>query len=457
MSERNDAARDDGSRDVAAGDVAARDDAALLRLARERAAYLTEAGRRVSGSLHLADTQRRALAVVVPQLADWAQLTLRMRTRMRYVSLRTGDLAPLEMELDASAPAPAGAARSRVPPTGRPPTGRPALLEFPDEGGAGSGALNDLVPSVELRDQLATIRPGTVLAVPLIAQGSTIGSLALARSAGRGFGSEDVALVEEIADRIALAVDAARRYTERSEVAAILQASLRPPKLRRMGSTQLASRYRPSSDELEIGGDFFDVWGTDDDWSLVLGDVSGKGVEAAVVTGQARHTVRGAAYVDRRPAPVLQALNALLTDIGATRFVTAVYARVRPVDPDRSGGLLVEIASAGHPPPLVVRADGTVETLTVRGLVAGMVPDVEYESQTIHLRPDDTLLLYTDGVTEAGDHSVRLGTMRLIELAGRYAAAGIESMVTAIEQDAVERAGAVQRDDLAVLAVRATR
>src|SRR6185312_15911324 len=142
----------------------------------------------------------------------------------------------------------------------------------------------------------------------------------------------------------------------RSTVASILQASLRPPELPKLEGSVLAARYRPASDDIEIGGDFYDAWGEADDWSFVLGDVAGKGVEAAVVTGQARHTVRGAAAVDSDPSAVLRALNRMLDGTTTGRYVTAVYGRVHRTET----GLRITLASAGHPPPLLVRATGEV-------------------------------------------------------------------------------------------------
>jgi hypothetical protein len=175
--------------------------------------------------------------------------------------------------------------------------------------------------------------------VPLSARGSTFGALVVIDSAGgdEGDGDEgdaeaDRALLDELAQRAALAIDAARLYGERSHVARVLQASLRPPELPVVPGALLAARYRAAMDEAEIGGDFYDVHGGGNDWSIVVGDVCGKGVEAAVLTGQARQSVRTAALVDRDPAAVLALLNEALLqrDTGAGAFVTVVCGRLRP-------------------------------------------------------------------------------------------------------------------------------
>lgn len=439
---------EDVSTYVAQPGARAWDDATMLAAARERAAYIAQAGRRVSGSLNLSQTIRQSLRVSVPQLADWAQIMVLNGTSARYVSLRDGASTPLTVDRPVPPPG-AFTGQGRIL-----ATGRPELLHVMADGATPDG-LDALVPDPQMRRQVAELRPVDVLGIPLNARGTTFGSLTVARRAGFGFAPEDIALAEELAGRIALAIDAARRYAERAEVASILQAGLRPPALPEIPGVMLAARYRAATDQTDIGGDFFDVWGGADDWSLVLGDVSGKGVRAAVVTGQARHTVRGAAHVDRRPGPVLRALNALLVDDESGRFVTAFYARIRP---DRTaGGLTVIGASAGHPAPLVIRADGDVTALPVRGIAAGLVPDADYAEATVHLAPGDTLLSYTDGVTEAGEHSVRRGTERLTDIARQYVAASVEALVEAIEMDVLERVDGAHRDDMAVLAVRAAR
>jgi serine phosphatase RsbU (regulator of sigma subunit) len=426
------------------------DDATLLASVRARATYLAEASRRVSGSLNLARTLRLALRTSVPELADWAQVMVRTGGRARYVAMCAAP-EPLGVDvLEAELPAPAatgGDGQGRIM-----ATGRSELLHVPADVRLPDGLLA-LVPDPRMREQVAALRPADVLGVALTARGTTFGTLALARRAGGGFSGDDVSLAEELAAQVALALDAALRYAERAAVAETLEASLRPPALPRLPGVQLAARYRPATAEADIGGDFYDVWGAADDWSLVLGDVAGKGVAAAVVTGQARHTVRGAAHVDRRPSRVLAALNGLLVDGGTDRLVTAVYGRIRPAP---GGGFTATLGSAGHPPPLLVRPDGEVYPVRVAGLAAGLLPTVEYAETTVELAVGETLLCYTDGVTEAGRAGLRAGTRRLVRVAAEYARAGAEALVEAVEMDVVERSSGGRRDDLAVLAVRAT-
>ncbi|MFF5231008.1 PP2C family protein-serine/threonine phosphatase [Dactylosporangium sp. NPDC000521] len=422
------------------------DEAAMLAVAQRRAQFLADASRTVSGSLNLPHTVRRSLSACVPHLADWAQIMLIGREGASYTCLvvnGTGTSSAARRHPDADGVN----GQSRLLVTGRPELLHVSLEQDPLE----PDGLVALVPDERMREQVAALRPADVLGLPLTARGTTFGTLTLARRTGFGFVAEDISIAEELAVRIALALDAARRYAERAAVATVLQASLRPPELPKLEGSALAARYRAASGDAEIGGDFYDAWGSPDDWSFVLGDVSGKGVEAAVVTGQARHTVRGASAVDRDPAAVLRALNTMLDGTTSGRYVTAVYGRVR-----RTGGALhVTLGSAGHPPPLVVRTSGAVEPVAVRGLAAGLVAGVEYTPAEVTLAPGDTLVLYTDGVTEARHHSVRDGTRRLCELLSQYAQVGVDALVEAIEIAVLEGSDGTQRDDLAVLALRA--
>jgi phosphoserine phosphatase RsbU/P len=438
-----------------------RDPFAQLAEAEERAAFLAAAVRQMSGSLDLTQTRRQGMRACVPRLADWAQLLiLDGSSSARVMYLRAGEAHPVETVVPAPRPSLSGTGRVLA-------TGRSELLHVGGDP-IGADGLVALVPDPQIREQVNELRPADVLGVGLTARGTTFGTLTLVRRAGSGFGPDDVRLAEELAAHLALALDAARRYSERSTVASVLQASLRPPELPVIAGTRLAARYRPADAEVDIGGDFYDVWpvgrvvprssalrpaqAAEDGWSVVLGDVSGKGVAAAVVTGQARHTVRGAAHLDPRPAAVLDALNSQLVASAPGRFVTAVYGHAT-AHPD--GGWWLELGSAGHPAPLLLRADGTVEPVAVKGLLAGVLAGAGYTTTRVHLAPRDTLLLYTDGVTEAGRDSVS-GLKRLVRLAGGYVTAPVDALVEAVEMDAVERSGQRRRDDLAIVAVRAT-
>src|SRR3954454_2742307 len=170
------------------------------------------------------------------------------------------------------------------------------------------------------------------MVVPLTARGRTLGAMTLATDgSGRTFDADDLALAEELARRCALAVDNARMYGERSHVARTLQRSLVPARMPHVPGFEVAARFHAVGEEVEVGGDFFDLFESDDGgWAAVIGDVSGKGAEAAAVTALARYTVRAVAVHGRRASSVLRELNdAILRHELEERFCTAVFARLR--------------------------------------------------------------------------------------------------------------------------------
>ena len=212
----------------------------------------------------------------------------------------------------------------------------------------------------------------SAIVVPLTARGRTLGAMTLATDRSRRtFDADDLALAEELARRCALAVDNARLYGERSHVARTLQGSLVPAQIPRVPGFEVAARFHAAGEDAQVGGDFFDVFETDDgSWAAVVGDVSGKGADAAAITALARYTVRAVAYHGRRPSTVLRELNdAVLRHDLDDRFCTAVFA-----PPARSGRGLprVQLSSGGHPLPILVTAEGDVRSVGKPGTALGI-------------------------------------------------------------------------------------
>ncbi len=287
--------------------------------------------------------------------------------------------------------------------------------------------------------------------VPLAARGRVHGVLAA------GFDRlpvsqehELLALFEDLARRAALALDNARLYAERDHVARTLQRSLLPAELPKIPGVEVAARYVAAGDGNEVGGDFYDCFATGaGDWALVIGDVCGKGAEAAALTALARYTVRAAALHTRRPSAVLAQLNeALLRDRLDYRFCTVLYASLTP----REDRVSVCVSAGGHPLPLVLRAGGGVETVGSPGTLLGIVDAPQLGEQSVELAPGDALLLYTDGVTEA-DRDATPG--RLAAFLAGCAGADANAIAEAVERDALEAQGGHPRDDVAIIAVRA--
>jgi serine phosphatase RsbU (regulator of sigma subunit) len=202
---------------------------------------------------------------------------------------------------------------------------------------------------------------------------------------------------------------------------------------------------------MEVGGDFYDVFALDDGaYALVIGDVLGKGAEAAAVTALARYTLRAVAGRSSSPATTLAALNdEMLRQSADRRFVTAVLARL---EPEPGGGARVVVACGGHPPPVVLRAGGSSEAIGVPGTLLGVEPEVHIEDREARLEPGDALVLYTDGVTEAR-RDRPLTPQALAELLVSRHAAGAGRLAREVVRLAEEGGEGPLRDDLAVLVV----
>jgi PAS domain S-box-containing protein len=288
---------------------------------------------------------------------------------------------------------------------------------------------------------------GDALIVPLIARGRVRG--VLAAGFDRAPVEDDLVLFEDLGRRAALALDSARLYAERDHIARTLQQSLLPRDLPAIPGVELAARYRAAGAGNEVGGDFYDCFATGGgDWGLVIGDVCGKGAEAAALTALARYTLRAAAQHTRRPQVVLNELNdALLRDRLDYRFCTVLYVSLMP----REDRVTACVSAAGHPLPLVLRADGQVETAGRPGSLLGIVDVPELFETNVDLAPGDALVLFTDGVTEA-DRSA--GPEWLAEVLATHAGEPPAAIAEAVERDAMAAHGGPARDDVAVVVVR---
>jgi len=407
-----------------------------------RAEIVEEISLAMAGSLNLRRCVLQLLTAVRPEIADWAMVVL-TNPRTGALSLYGGDDPAATGK--ASRRSVASQALDRIL-----TTGRTELLHVSLDTAAADG-LASMVATKVLREQAARLRPVDVLGLGLTARGVTLGALVVVRGQGRGFSEDAVALAEAVASRASLALDSARLYEQRSRVAAALQASLVPAALPAVPGVDVAARYRPAIEQLDIGGDFYDMFGAEDDWLAVLGDVCGKGVDAAVLTGRARQSLRTAAHFERRPGALLSAFNTVFYEDTSDRFITLVCVRLKPAPDGRSAD--VEIAVAGHAGPVVVRADGRAEQLEIEGTVAGVLPDVDYPATTIRLEQGDALLLFTDGVEEARGEDGFYGLDRLLALLSEYAGAGADAICGAVEQDVVEHLDGRSHDDIALLAI----
>ncbi len=241
-----------------------------------------------------------------------------------------------------------------------------------------------------------------------------------------------------------------------ARLARTLQQSLLPPNLPEMPGVEVAARYLPAGRGMDVGGDFYDLFRTGArTWGIVMGDVCGKGAEAATVTALARYTVRAAAMQTRKPREILATLNEAIIRqrSGDERFVTAVYASVRR-GPD---GARLRIACGGHPLPLVLRESGRVMTVGRTGTLLGLFRDIEVKDASVHLRHGDALVLFTDGVIEARDEEGELfDEQRLRDLLADCAGLDAAEIAKRVEEAVLGYSAGEPADDTAVLVLRVT-
>jgi PAS domain S-box-containing protein len=297
------------------------------------------------------------------------------------------------------------------------------------------------------------------ITVPLIARTRTLGALTLiSTDPARRYTEQDLAVAEEIARRASIRIDNARLYQERDRVAHVLQQGLLPRGLPVVPGVEVASRYFPAGAGIEAGGDFYDVFEVGPErWGLVIGDVCGKGPEAAARMAMARPALRALGHAYRRPARLLHALNdELLSDGGDDeRFLTLAYVQIRVLHD--SGAELIACL-AGHPPAILATADGT-ETLGMPGTLLGLYPDITLHEQRATLRRGDVLVMYTDGLADAPGSPAPLTPDGLARLVSDRRTEGAEQLAGRIED--VVRSAPRRRegpdDDIAYLVVRCIR
>jgi serine phosphatase RsbU (regulator of sigma subunit) len=297
------------------------------------------------------------------------------------------------------------------------------------------------------------------MVAPLRARGRTLGVLSVLhlREAG-AFDEVDLDLLVQLASRAAMAFDNARLYSERSHIAGILQQSLLPPALPEIPGFDLAAHFRPAGEGLDVGGDFYDVFQLgegENRWALVIGDVCGKGAHAAALTALARHTIRALAREGRTAAQILTRLNEAMIDATepGDRFLTAVVALL-----ETSGGAggTLQMASAGHPSPLRVVGGESTELVPSPGPLVGVYPETSYEEHEFTIGDGETVVFYTDGVTDAGAPERILSVEELMTaLAGESGGSAAE-IAAAIDLLATGSDPRRPRDDIAILALRAT-
>ena len=319
--------------------------------------------------------------------------------------------------------------------------------------------LRNVFEVVEHRALVRALGLGPLIIVPLTVRRQAIGVLIFSAPSGTlPYGAADVALADELARRAAAAVDNAGAFARTSEVAHVLQQSLLPPRLPDIPGVEIAARYHPAGEHLEVGGDFYDAFSVDpESWGFLIGDVAGKGPAAAAMTAVIRHTARTAAR-HGPPLGVPTAVNAAVLEAGPEEaFCTMIYGQLRTT----AAGPSLCLLNCGHPAALVMRAKGPIEELASCGSLLGQLPEITVAPAALTLRSGDVLVLVTDGVLEArtprsptgathwfGSEGLRLA---MAETRGAPAA----TIASRIEERAVAFSGGSLKDDLAILVLRA--
>lgn len=417
-----------------------------LHLERARAAFLSEASAALLGSLNLHRCMETTAALATGGLADGAMVIAPAGRRQYHLVV-------------AAAGQDGGSPRRTL-----------ARID-PDEVPGLAEALQGF-PPVPSRWIDPTVAPswltpagfgevGSIVVTPLPGHGVPAGALVLLRRSGSGpFSDGEEATAREFASRAGLAMSAARMFAQQSSVTTTLMRDLLPPRLEHTAGVDYAGGYRPAQDSERVGGDFYALHPADDatgrETLAVLGDVCGKGLEAAVLTGRIRSALRALLPMADDHLTLLRLLNDALLDDDHARFVTLVLASVARRGPD----VAVRLTCAGHPPPLIIRADGRVEEAETLGTLVGALPTIEATTVETRLAPGETCLMYTDGITEAQGGPLgrdQFGEDRLRRVASECSGIPAEAVVERVHMLAAEWVGRNAHDDMALLAITAPR
>ncbi|MCX4988046.1 MULTISPECIES: SpoIIE family protein phosphatase [unclassified Streptomyces] len=429
----------------------------LERLRRGSLSFLVEASDLLAGTLDRDQTLALMAQMTVPTLATWcAVYTIADQASEPYLSYV---LHEDEERIDGLK-----ALLSKIAPPDPVPTPGARVWSAP-AAAAHEAALRTSMRSLGLGQQASmTSGIGTTLAtaaavggetvvLPLVARNRVIGMLTLGKPSDEHFRQEILELAEDLSRRAALALDNARLYSERTAISQSLQRSLLPPELPQIEGVEVEVIYRAAGEGNEVGGDFYDLFPIRDGaYGFAIGDVCGTGPEAAAVTGLARHALRLLAREGYGGPAVLERLNSAILDEGArSRFLTLLYGELWPQE---DGSAVLKVVCAGHPLPLRLRQDGTVEPAAEPQPLLGVMEDLELYEQTVTLDPGDVLLCVTDGVTERREGTRMLGDDGLADVlttcTGLTAGAVAARIMRAVERFASD----APSDDMAILAMR---
>jgi serine phosphatase RsbU (regulator of sigma subunit) len=368
------------------------------RRLRDRMEFLVRLTQGALGASDLMEFMDSAADAAVPKLGDWCAIHyLPENGHTPLVSVAHTDPAKVawarimldRFPFDPDAPTGVAAAIR---------TGRTELIEEVDQAVIDEALAGLDIDADEALEVIAELRPTSVMTVPLVTKRGVLGAMQfLSAETGHRYDAEDIVLAEVAAGQIAKALDNIWLSEQSRHVSATLQRALLPPSLPSIEGIDVAVGYWPAGAGVEAGGDFYDIFQISSTaWSLVIGDVCGRGPDAAALTGIARHTARAAARHGQGHREVLEWINEAMQLSNRDRFCTAVYATLEEAE----GGWRFTSCAAGHPRPIVVRRDGTAALLGEPGTLLGVFPDITVQPATTELAPGDVVVLYTDGLTD---------------------------------------------------------
>jgi PAS domain S-box-containing protein len=439
---------DDGALDFV---VWVGEDMTVVKRQEMRERLLSNATKLLGSSLDVDATLDKAAWAVVPELADWARVDLPdERGALVQMAVAHRDLDKVDLLHEWRRDFPPDPADDRGPSqvlrTGR-------SVVWPDVDPEDVARYAQAPRHAEL---MRAIDTRSMVIVPMVVADEVIGTMQLATTSasGRLLGPYELELAEELARRAAIAVEHARVHAARTHIATTLQRSLLPPRLPVIPGLTIAARFRAAGPGTEVGGDFYDLFEGRGRWMVMMGDVTGKGPGAAAITSLARYTMRTVAQYEDDPAEMLKRLNHTLgADPERRQICTAVCVSVRE-PPAADGRVALQVVCAGHPSPLLVRADGDVLPVGRPGTLLGAFPEGRWAATDVDLALGDALVLYTDGVTDTRGPDGRFGAARLEALLRELGPVEADEIAGGI--DARLQAFGEQRDDVAVLVLRAT-
>ncbi|MFB7714555.1 SpoIIE family protein phosphatase [Streptomyces sp. NPDC056105] len=429
----------------------------LEKLRRGSLSFLVEASDLLAGTLDRDQTLALMAQMTVPTLATWcAVYTIADQSSEPYLSYvlhedeeRIDGLKALLSKIAPPDPVPTPGARVWAAPA---EAAHQAALRT-SKRSLGLGAPSSVSSGIGTTLATASAVGGETVVLPLVARNRVIGMLTLGKPSDEHFRQEILELAEDLSRRAALALDNARLYSERMAISQSLQRSLLPPELPHIPGVEVEVIYRAAGEGNEVGGDFYDLFPIRDGaYGFAIGDVCGTGPEAAAVTGLARHALRLLAREGFGGPAVLERLNAAILDEGArSRFLTLLYGELWPQE---DGSAVLKMVCAGHPLPLRLRQDGTVEPYAEPQPLLGVMEDLELYEQTMTLDPGDVLLCVTDGITERREGTRMLGDDGLADVlttcTGLTAGAVAARIMRAVERFASD----APSDDMAILTMR---